>query len=62
MPTEDKRFVSTAFSLLPAAGNLGKLKVELVLEYYVTEWKISLLVYDQQEEALVMHDDDEDDN
>lgn len=54
VPTEDKRFVSTAFSLLPSVGNLGKLKVELALEYFVTEWKITLIVYDQQEEVLVM--------
>lgn len=60
VPTEDKRFVSTAFTLLPAVGNLGKLKVELVLEYYVTEWKISLLVYDQQEETLVMQANNDD--
>jgi hypothetical protein len=59
VPTEEKRFVSTAFSLLPSVGDLGKLKVELALEYYVTEWKISLIVYDQQEETLVMQGGDD---
>ena len=58
-PTEDKRFVATAFSLLPSVGTLGKLKVELALEYYVVEWKITLLVYDQQEETLVMEGGDD---
>jgi hypothetical protein len=61
VPTEDKRFVSSVFSLLPSIGNLGKLKVELVLEYYVTEWKISLIVYDQQEEEMFAMEEDEND-
>ena len=55
-PTEEKRFNSTVFQLLPAGpGNLKKMKVELTLEYYVTEWKLMLLVYNQEEaEAVVM--------
>lgn len=54
-PTEEKRFNSSSFQLLPsAAGELGKVKVELTMEFLVTEWKISLLVYDQEEESLVM--------
>jgi hypothetical protein len=55
VPTEEKKFTTTAFYLLPAApGELKKLKVELSLEFYVTEWKLALLVYDQEEEELVM--------
>ena len=54
IPTEEKRFVASSFSLLPSVGQLGKLKVELTLEYVITEWRISLLVYDQEEEAVVM--------
>jgi len=54
VPTEDKRFITTAFYLLPAAtGDFKKIKVEISLEYYVTEWKLALLVYDQ-DEAEVM--------
>ncbi|MBO9571487.1 MAG: hypothetical protein J7497_04680, partial [Chitinophagaceae bacterium] len=47
-PTEEKRFVASSFGLVPANGKLGKVKVELALEFYVTEWKISLLVFDQE--------------
>lgn len=54
IPTEEKRFVASAFNLLPSTGTLGKLKVELALEYYITDWKITLLVYDQEEESMVM--------
>ena len=49
-PTEEKKFISSNFNLIAATENFRKLKVELTLEYYVTEWKISLLVYDQEEE------------
>lgn len=53
-PTEEKRFTTSAFYLLPSSGDLKKCKVEISLEYYVTEWKLSLLVYDQEEESIVM--------
>lgn len=53
-PTEEKRFVSSTFKLLPPGNSLGRVKVELALEFFVTEWKISLLVFDQEEEAFVM--------
>lgn len=53
-PTEEKRFVASSFNLLPAGSSLAKIKVELTLEYFVTEWKISLLVFDQEEESIVM--------
>lgn len=54
-PTDEKRFNSSSLQLVPAApGDLGKVKVELTMEYLVTEWKVSLLVYDQEEESLVM--------
>lgn len=52
-PTEEKRFTASPFSLVPASGELKKLKVELTLEYLVTEWKLSLLVYDDQPEEEV---------
>jgi len=54
-PTEEKDFVTSAFYLLPSApGDLSKVKVELSLEYYITEWKLALLVYDREEENVVM--------
>jgi hypothetical protein len=53
-PTEEKRFISSPFTLVPASGELKKLKVELTLEYLVTEWKLSVLVYDQLEGELAM--------
>lgn len=49
-PTEEKKFTTTDFYLLPSTGNMKKLKVELTLEYYVTEWEMAILVYDQKEE------------
>src|SRR5688572_4296957 len=53
-PTEEKRFISTPFTLVPASGDLKKLRVELTIEYLVTEWKVSLLVYDQPDEDVAM--------
>jgi hypothetical protein len=54
-PTDEKRFNSSVLQLLPAAsGRLANVKVELTMEYLVTEWKISILVYDEDEEAFVM--------
>jgi uncharacterized protein involved in tolerance to divalent cations len=50
IPTADKKFTTTDFYLLPSTGDMKKLKVELSLEYYVTEWKMSIVVYDQKEE------------
>lgn len=54
-PTDEKKFNSSSLRLLPPApGELAHAKVEIVMEYYVTEWKINLLVYDQEEESLVL--------
>lgn len=54
-PTEEKRFVASSFTLVPPSGNLKKLKVELTMEFLITEWKVSILVYDHQdEEELAM--------
>lgn len=56
-PTEEKRFTASPFSLVPASGELKKLRVELTLEYLVTEWKLSLLVFDDQPgEEVAMED------
>jgi len=53
-PTEEKRFVASSFNLVPSSGKMGKVKVELALEFLITEWKISLLVFDEEEESMVM--------
>jgi hypothetical protein len=53
-PTEEKRFVASSFTLVPSIGKMGKVKVELALEFLITEWKVSLLVFDQEEESMVM--------
>ena len=53
-PTEEKRYTASAFTLVPASGYFKKIKIELTLEYLITEWKVSLLVYDQEEESVVM--------
>lgn len=54
VPTEEKRFATSVFYLLPASGDMQRLRVELGMQYYVTEWKVSLTVYDQEEERVVM--------
>jgi hypothetical protein len=53
-PTEEKRYTASPFTLVPASGILKKLKVELTLEFLITEWKVSLLVYDQPDEDVAM--------
>jgi hypothetical protein len=53
-PVEEKQFTTSSLQLLPAIGDLSKVKVEITLEFLVTEWKLSLLVYDQEEEKIVM--------
>jgi hypothetical protein len=47
LPDERKRYHSTFFTLLPSNGQLQKIKVELVLQYQVPLWKISLTIYDR---------------
>ncbi len=47
-PTEERKFNTVLFSLLPAGGGLEKLHVELSMNYQVTHWKISLTVYERE--------------
>lgn len=47
IPTEEKKFTTILFDLLPAVGEMKKLKVELTLQYQISGWKISLNVYDR---------------
>jgi hypothetical protein len=54
-PSDSKKFTNTDFYLLPASsGDLKRLKVELSLQFFVTEWKLAILVYDQDVERVVM--------
>ena len=49
-PEETKKFSSTVFRLLPNASNLPRVKVELLLQYELLEWKIYLMVYQKERE------------
>jgi len=46
-PSEEKKFTTVIFELLPAVGEMKKVKIDLSLQYEVTEWKLSLTVYDR---------------
>ncbi|MBS1934797.1 MAG: hypothetical protein JST96_12425 [Bacteroidetes bacterium] len=46
-PSEEKKFTTVIFELLPAVGEMKKVKVDLSLEYEMTGWKVSLSVYDR---------------
>jgi hypothetical protein len=48
MPTEDKKYTTVLFDLLPATGATQKLKIDLMLEKANSEWKIVLSVYDKE--------------
>ena len=52
-PTGDKKYTCIVFSLLPAVGEMKKLKVELSLKAEQNSWKILLSVLDKdpKEEA-----------
>jgi len=47
MPSEEKKFTTVIFELLPATGEMKKIKIDLTLQYEITGWKISLSVYDR---------------
>lgn len=47
-PTEEKKFSSVMFQLLPGGGEISKLQVELSMQHMITGWKISLIVYEKE--------------
>jgi|HubBroStandDraft_6_1064221.scaffolds.fasta_scaffold478838_2 hypothetical protein len=47
-PSEEKKFTTVVFELLPAVGEMKKIKVDLSFQYVITGWKISLSVYDRE--------------
>jgi len=46
-PVEEKKFTSVLFTFDPANESVRKLKVELILEAEMLEWKVKVLVYDR---------------
>ena len=49
-PDESKKFSDCSFSLLPAAINLQKLKIEVTMQLEFPEWKVSLQVFQKERE------------
>jgi hypothetical protein len=47
VPCAEKKITSVIFQLLPATGDMQRLKVELTLQHYMNDWKVTLTVYDQ---------------
>ncbi len=47
-PTEDRKFNTVFFSLLPGGGELERLRVELSMNHMITHWKITLTVYERE--------------
>lgn len=47
-PTEDRKFNTVTFQLLPSGGEMEKLQVELSMNYVITGWKIILTVYERE--------------
>lgn len=47
-PSDDKKYTTVLFQLLPATGDMQKLKVELTLLHTVNEWQLLLSVYDEE--------------
>jgi hypothetical protein len=46
-PDGEKKYTSIGFHVLPATGNMTRLKVELALQESAGGWKITLNVFDQ---------------
>lgn len=49
-PTEERKFTSCLFSVSLKEEGMKRLKVELLMEYVQTEWKVKLLVYEKERE------------
>ena len=46
-PDQGKKFTTIIFELLPAVGELKKIKIDLSVQYEIAVWKVSLSVYDR---------------
>jgi len=49
-PEEEKKFTSTVFSIDPLEEGVKHMKVELLMEYALPDWKVKLLVYEKERE------------
>jgi hypothetical protein len=49
-PVEEKKFFSSMFAFSNATEEVKKLKVEIVMEYELLEWKVKVLVYEKERE------------
>lgn len=49
-PVEEKKFFSSMFAFSNATEEMKKLKVEIVMEYELLEWKVKVLVYEKERE------------
>lgn len=52
IPAEEKNFTSVLFSFDSNDELLKKLKIELVVENELLEWKVKILVYDREQEEI----------
>lgn len=55
-PQEERKTTSIVFDLLPAVGEMKKLKIELTIQNMTANWKVALNVYDnnlKEEQATV---------
>ena len=52
-PEETKPFHAVVLNMLPAAGELQRVKVEISLEQLGGNWKLQLAIYDDREEQFV---------
>lgn len=56
VPQEDRKMTSIVFDLLPAVGDMKKMKIELSIQNTTGNWKVALNVYDnnlKEEQATV---------
>lgn len=49
-PVEEKKFTSALLSFSTADDIMKKLKVEIVMQYELLEWKVKILVYNKERE------------
>ena len=52
-PEKSRSYQAVILNMLPAAGELQKIKVEISLEQVGSSWKLQLLIYDDSEQQLV---------
>jgi hypothetical protein len=56
IPDQRRRFQSVVFNMLPAVGELQKLKVELSLVQQSATWKVIIVVHDQDSKRHALAD------